>query len=164
MKPSITAMLIISNLMSLSVYAEEAMFTCSTRENSSFSIIVDVDVETSVLVLTDSHVDGKVKSTAHHYFITYPATKDRYETHISINRYSGSLDWEHGDKPFGEMNPRNVFYNEPDCFHNRLTYKQYVHRCSFKETQFSFIENWRPGRYVYCLNVIFLLYKQRRSL
>ena len=111
MKPSITAMLIISNLMSLSVYAEEAMFTCSTRENSSFNIIVDVDVETSVLVLTDSHVDGKVKSTAHHYFITYPATKDRYETHISINRYSGSLDWEHGDKPFGEMNPRNVFYN-----------------------------------------------------
>jgi hypothetical protein len=38
-----------------------------------------------------------------------PKTKTRYEILVRINRHSRKIEWEHGEPPFGEMNPKNVF-------------------------------------------------------
>ena len=54
-------------------------------------------------------LNGKLTTTENSYVLHFPKTKTRYEILVRINRYSGKIEWEHGEPPFGEMNPKNVF-------------------------------------------------------
>ena len=53
-------------------------------------------------------VNGKLTTTENSYVLHFPKTKTRYETLVRINRYSGQIEWEHGEPPFGEFNLKNV--------------------------------------------------------
>jgi hypothetical protein len=56
-------------------------------------------------------LNGKLTTTENSYVLHFPKTKTktRHEILVRINRYSGKIEWEHGEPPFGEMNPKNVF-------------------------------------------------------
>ena len=54
-------------------------------------------------------VDGKLTTTENSYILHFPKTKKRYETLVMINRYSGKIEWEHGEPTLGEWNSKTVY-------------------------------------------------------
>ena len=63
-----------------------------------------------LICLTSNVVNGKLTTTENSYVLRFPKTKTRYETLVRINKYSGKIEWEHGEPPFGELNIKNVSF------------------------------------------------------
>ena len=90
-------------------FAQETMLSCVMDNKDKVTVIFGESTDISSLVLKDTSVSGTTKVTEHHYSFIYPKTKGRYETHITVNRYTGELTWEHGAKPFGGASANNIF-------------------------------------------------------
>jgi hypothetical protein len=66
---------------------------------------------TAKFVSVDSNITGKLETRDNLYILRFPKTKERWETWVKINRYSGEMEWEHGSKPFFTGNSNNVFFS-----------------------------------------------------
>ena len=81
---------------------------CKMKGGGSTLFIINPDKKQSKLILPDSAVLGKLEATKEHYMLIFPRTDERWETHVTIQRYTGALVWEHGGPPFGEDSLKNV--------------------------------------------------------
>jgi hypothetical protein len=88
--------------------AANEMFTCKMNNGDELHLIFTTNTNKADMVLSDYHVSGNLKVEEHHYYFIFPKTNKRYETHITVNRYSGKLSWEHGSPPFGSLSTDNI--------------------------------------------------------
>ena len=61
-------------------------------------------------VSTDPAVTGILTVNEHKYVLHFPSTEERYETVVNVNRYTGEMEFEAGEPPFGELNSKNIFW------------------------------------------------------
>lgn len=52
---------------------------------------------------------GELATYDRKYLLHFPETEFRYEIIVKIDRYYGTLKWEHGTSPFGIFQEGNVF-------------------------------------------------------
>jgi len=88
--------------------AASEMLACNMNNGDELHLIFTANTNKADMVLSDYHVSGNLKVKEHHYYFIFPKTNKRYETHITINRYSGKLSWEHGSPPFGSLSVDNI--------------------------------------------------------
>ena len=88
--------------------AANEMFVCNMSNGEELHLIFTTNTSKADMVLSAYHVSGKLEVKEHHYYFVFPKANDRYETHITVNRYSGRLSWEHGSPPFGSLSINNI--------------------------------------------------------
>ena len=52
---------------------------------------------------------GRSVVSEHEYRLIFPANEARRECRATINRHSGAAEWECGEEPFADLNPKNIF-------------------------------------------------------
>ena len=98
-------------LMSKEVKDEEILIVCTMgkgNEDKRYFVINKTGSIAKFMNLKNVH-NGKLTTTDNSYVLHFQKTKTRSEIVVIINRYSGKIEWEHGEPPFGEMNPKNFF-------------------------------------------------------
>lgn len=88
--------------------AANEMFICKMNNGDEFHLIYTTNTNKADMILSDYDVSGTLKVNEHHYYFIFPKTNKRYETHITVNRYSGQLSWEYGSPPFGSSSIDNM--------------------------------------------------------
>ncbi|NRB81927.1 MAG: hypothetical protein HRU38_25265 [Saccharospirillaceae bacterium] len=101
--------LILLNLLSISAFASSEMLDCLIESNQKIQILFDEDLNDSTLVFDTYSIKGDMSKTEHHYQFEYQKSQKRWPTLLIVNRYNGSLSWEHGSEPFGGDSLDNVF-------------------------------------------------------
>jgi hypothetical protein len=90
---------------------EEILIVCTMSDDSTDKRYFLINKSRSIakfMNADDVHY-GKLTTTENAYILHFPKTKKRWEALHTINRYSGKLEWEHGDPPFGRLLSDNVF-------------------------------------------------------
>ena len=88
--------------------AADEMFICKMNNGDALQLIFTTNTNKADMVLSDSYVSGTLEVNEHHYYFIFPKTNKRYETHITVNRYSGKASWEYGSPPFGSSSIDNI--------------------------------------------------------
>jgi hypothetical protein len=99
-------------VMSEEVKDEEILIVCKmgTGGAETYFVINKSRSIAKYMNLSENVVYGKLTITENSYVLHFPKTKTTYEALHRINRYSGEIEWEHGEPPFGEFNMlKNVF-------------------------------------------------------
>ena len=97
-------------VMSETVQDEEILIVCTVGKEGTRKRYFVINRSRSIAKFMNSSkvVNGKLTTTENSYVLHFPKTKTRYETLVRVNRYSGEMEWEHGEPPFGEFNLKNV--------------------------------------------------------
>ena len=99
-------------VMGEEVKDEEILIVCTMGKGDTDKRYFVINKSRSIAkFMNDSEnvVNGKLTTTENSYVLHFPGTKTRYEALHRINRYSGRIEWEHGEPPFGEFNMKNIF-------------------------------------------------------
>ena len=89
--------------------AETVALECHMAGGGIHYFIIDLANETAQFVTAETTVVGMVHGDEHRYELSFPRSENRWEIRVHINRYSGTLAWEHGEPPFGQNSTNNVF-------------------------------------------------------
>ena len=94
---------------------EEILLTCTvTKSNKYYFVINKTKLTSKFMNVSKDVLNGKLSINENTYILHFPKTRKRYETIVIINRYSGKMNYEFGDPPFGEFNLNNVV-NQGNC-------------------------------------------------
>ena len=91
---------------------EEVLLVCTgagSGADKSYFVINQNESSAEFMNPSEHVVQGKLRATKNAFVLHFPKTKTRYETLVTVNRYSGKMEWEHGEPPFGELFSQNVF-------------------------------------------------------
>ncbi len=89
--------------------SETVALECQMSGGQNLHFILDVAAETAQFVMPNGIVVGTLRTNEHRYELRFPKSEHRWETRVQIERYSGTLAWEHGGAPFGQSSKGNVF-------------------------------------------------------
>jgi len=92
-----------------SVHSQDDRLECEMNDGGKINILCAKENQSCDLVLSDSYFTGEFVEQKHHIYIIFPKGENRYETRLTLNKYTGEISWEHGTEPFGEASPNNVF-------------------------------------------------------
>lgn len=88
--------------------SQDLAMTCNMQYGGRIFIAIIPETMESDLAYNGALIRGSMMVGTHLFHFVYPASDNRYEIRISVNRRSGDLFWEHGNPPFGASNRRNV--------------------------------------------------------
>jgi hypothetical protein len=88
--------------------AASIALSCESTEAQTFRLEFEVGGASATLVQGQEVVLGRVGATADRYSFVFPASDQRWETHLEIHRRSGAMKWEHGKEPFMNSAEGNV--------------------------------------------------------
>lgn len=115
MKISLTLFISLFVLVSNAVMSDEAkdaeiliVCTMEKRNMDKKYFVINKSESIAKFMNPTNAVKGKLTTTENSYVLHFPKTPKRYETIVKINRYSGQVEWEHGEPPFGEFNLKNI--------------------------------------------------------
>jgi hypothetical protein len=92
----------------LPVSAEPVTLRCDVRGGGEFQLLFETSGESARLALDDETVAGRVTVSDTHYHFVFPESKDRHETRIAVNRFSGAMTWELTSASTGDSSQSNV--------------------------------------------------------
>ncbi len=90
------------------VVSDEIAIDCKMKGGGTTFFIINPAKKQAKFVLPDSVVLGNLTTNTERHILTFPKTDKRWETRVIIERYTGSMVWEHGETPFGEDSLKNV--------------------------------------------------------
>jgi hypothetical protein len=94
-------------LVVLGVVATFAIQEPIILECDSSVISIDRSTGTAHLEVLPKPIRGTMSETDDAFFIVFHNNESRYETHVAIQKTTGSFAWEHGLPPFGAGNFEN---------------------------------------------------------
>jgi len=102
--------------------SDEIALDCAMEGGSTTFFVIKPDKGQSTLVLPESAVEGTLSISKEYYTLNFPETESRWQTKVIVGRYTGTLVWEHGKPPFGEMSLDNV-YRTGTCSKSTVIHK-----------------------------------------
>ena len=79
--------------------AETVALECHMTGGGIHYFIIDLANENRTVCYSRDHSGWDGSRDEHRYELSFPRSENRWQIRVHINRYSGTLAWEHGEPP-----------------------------------------------------------------